>query len=361
MGSLSLHIEKGATSTATEQLESVRVSPESSEKEYQRLLKYPKRGPAVAPKPMRPNPYDIEGKAVVALVHSRDRRSGIREAMRLIGGLKPICRSMEGQIVIKPNCNTDAPFPRNTHPETVRVIAEGLIEIGFPPNRILVGDMSGRYRGLPTCHTMTNMGLKKVADDLGIQISYFDEEDWVTVRHPKSRAWPDGIKIPRLVYEASGVILTPIMRPHIDATFTMSLKLGVGLIDAVGREWLHNGEAFYEKMVELNLTFSTDLVVVDGLKCFIDRPSNNRVVAEPGVIIASGNRVAADAVGASIMKQFGAYGMTDHPVIAHKQFTLAEDLGLGKPGLDDIVLRTSDLVEDEHFPNIVAQLEADLS
>jgi hypothetical protein len=43
---------------------------------------------------------------------------------------------------------------------------------------------------------MANMGLNQVADDLGIRLSYFEEEDWVTVR--------------------------PVMRTHDDATFMIS-------------------------------------------------------------------------------------------------------------------------------------------
>ena len=62
------------------------------------------------------------------------------------------------------------------------------------------------------------------------------------------------------------------MRTHDDATFTISMKLAVGLIDAAGREWLHDGKDFFEKMLELNLAFSTDLVVTDALTSFVDHP-----------------------------------------------------------------------------------------
>ena len=42
--------------------------------------------------------------------------------------------------------------------------------------------------------------------------------------HPsKSVAWPDGIKIPKRIYDADLVILTPIMRPHRTPVFTIAL------------------------------------------------------------------------------------------------------------------------------------------
>lgn len=66
----------------------------------------------------------------------------------MIGGVKPLCEGVEGEIVIKPNCNTDDPFPRDTHPETIKAIAESLIEVGFPAERIVVGDV-GEVQGPP--------------------------------------------------------------------------------------------------------------------------------------------------------------------------------------------------------------------
>jgi len=35
-------------------------------------------------------------------------------------------------------------------------------------------------------YIIENMGIKKMAEELGIQIWYFEEEAWVTVHPPKS-------------------------------------------------------------------------------------------------------------------------------------------------------------------------------
>jgi uncharacterized protein (DUF362 family) len=337
------------------------VTHEGSMSEYRRILENPKPGPEVPAKPLRGNLFSENGKAVVAIVRSDDRRAGIREALRLIGDLGPLVHGVKGEIVIKPNCNTDDPFPRNSHPETVRVLIESLIEEGFQAGHIVVGDMSGRYRGLPTRNTMANMGLNQVAEELGIRLSYFEEEDWVTVRPPASRAWPNGIKIPRRIYEAERVILTPVVRTHDDATFTISMKLAVGLIDAAGREWLHDGKEFFEKMLELNLAFSTDLVVTDALASFVDHPPRHRQFVKPGILIAGGNRVAADAAGVAIMKHYGAYGIAGNPVLGQKQLILADELGLGKRYAEDMMLKTSNLEGDKSFEDLVLEIETELT
>ncbi|KON29414.1 hypothetical protein AC482_06565 [miscellaneous Crenarchaeota group-15 archaeon DG-45] len=336
------------------------VTHESSMGAYERLLRDPPAGPEAPLRPRRPDAYSVDGRGVVAVVRSKSRVEGIRESLRLIGGVEPIMEGVEGEILIKPNCNTDDPFPRDTHPETVRAIAESLLSAGFPAERIIIGEISGRARGLPTRHTMRNLGITGVAEDLGLRISCFEEEGWVTVRPPGGGAWPDGIKIPRRVHEAGRVILTPIMRPHSNATFTISLKLAVGMIDAVGREWLHDGEAFYEKMVELNLAYSADLVVADATRIYVDSEAFHDV-AEPGVIIAGSSRVAADAVSVALMKHYGAHGASDRPVMEHEQFTISEGLGLGSPRLDGFDLRTSNLAGDEGFDELVSRIRKELT
>jgi len=328
--------------------------------EYNRILKEPPVGPLVPMGPSRDDLYSVGGKSVVVMVRADSRREGILEAIRLIGGVKQLCEGVEGEVVIKPNCNTDDPFPRDTHPETVRAVADSLIEVGFPAERIVVGDMSGRGRGLPTRHTIANLGITEVADELGLRISYFEEEDWVTVKPPRSRAWPEGIKIPKRIYEAKRVILTPIMRPHSTATFTISLKLAVGLIEATGREWLHNGEAFYEKMVELNLAYQADLVVADAMSILTDRDLNYAHAAHPGIVIAGSNRVATDAVSVAVMKNYGAHGVSHRPVLEHEQLKLSEKMGLGSPSLDRIILKTSNPAEDECFNDIISTIKAEL-
>lgn len=338
------------------------ITHESSDTEYKRLLGNPKFAAEVPVIPLRKNLYSVDGKNVLALVCSDRRRDGILEALRLMGGVKSICSQCDGDLIIKPNCNMDEPFPRDTHPETVRIIAETLIESGFPPERVVVGDMSGRFKGLPTRQTMANLGLTEVARDLGIGISCFEEEEWVTVKPQGSKTWPDGIRIPRRIYEAGALIAAPIMRPHAGATFSMALKGAVGLIDATGREWLHNERySFCEKVVALNLAFSTDLVVMDGLRCFIDRAPTHKESVEPGVIIVSGNRVAADAVGVSVMKAHGAFGIVNRSVLKQEQLTLGEQLGLGSPRIKDMTLRTANLAEDEGFDSLVSRIKSELS
>ena len=338
----------------------VEVTREGSMAVYKELLKNPPPGPEVPYKPPRPDLVSLDGRSVVTIVRSNNRVEGINEAVWLAGGFRPIVRDTEGEILIKPNCNTDNPYPTDTHPETIRTIAEGLLSAGVSKERIVVGEISGRARGLPTRHTVENLGIKAVAEELGIGLSYFDEEEWVTVKAPNREAWPDGIKIPRRVYEAERVILTPIMRPHSTATFTISMKLAVGMLDSVGREWLHNEEAHNAKVAELNTVYSADLIVADATKMITGRGPTLTNVVEPGIIVAGSNRVATDAVCVALMKMNWAKRVSEIRVLEHEQFRVAVRLGLGSPRIEDIDLRVSNMTEDGGFQYVVNGIREEL-
>jgi uncharacterized protein (DUF362 family) len=339
------------------------VTPEGSAVVYERLIKEPIDAPLVAYKPMRKEVFSRGGRHTVALVRTDDRMAGLRDAFKQLGGLEKICSGVKGEIIIKPNCNTDDPFPRNTSHETVRVIAESLINSGFPASKICVGDTSGRYRGLPTRYTIENMGIKKVADELGIQVGYFEEEDWVTVKPPKSVAWPNGIRIPRRIYEAGRVILTPIMRPHRTPVFTIALKLPVGIIDPVAREWLHKNqnENFINKMIDLHLAFTADLVVTDGMKFYTGRPPTFDEMVSPGIIIVGSNSVASDAVAVCLMKKYKSHRMEDVPVRDHPSLKVGEERGIGSSSLSNIELVTRNLAGDPAFDDTVNFVKKELA
>lgn len=330
---------------------------------YNKLVQNPIPGPSVIYKELRPEIYLSGTKHKIVIVRTEDRRLGIKEGLKRIGGISHLIKGIKNEVVIKPNCNTDDPFPRNSHPDTVRYIAEFLIQGGLPRNKICVGDASGRYRGLPTRNTIAEMGIEQVANDLGINVGYFEEEEWVTVKPPKASSWPNGIKIPRRIYEADRIIYTPIVRPHRTPYFTINLKLGVGLLDPVGREWLHwnQNNDFMNRMVDMNLGFSVDLCVTDMMKFYTGKPPVHDEIEEPGIIIVGSNRVASDAVAVCLMKQYGANRLSDIPVREHLSFTLSEDRELGSSNISDIELIPLNILDDPEFSNRISQIKDELS
>jgi len=316
---------------------------------YREFAANPPNAPSKQLKPRHKDPYKYEGKNIVSLIRTDEREKGIRRAVELLGGVEPMLMGVNGNVLIKPNCNTDDPYPRDTHYDTVRTIAELLIEAGHKPENITVGDMSGRARGLPTRATMENLGISEVVEDMGLNIAYFEEEEWVTVEPDAVKWWPNGLRIPRTVYEAERIIFTPILRSHTSATFTCSLKLGVGLIDAEERDWLHNGENFYEKMMDINLAYQVDMVIADAMKLNTGYRTEPEDEVAPGIITASNNLVASDAVSAALLKHYDTVRVADNETQDQIQFKLAKKLGLGKPNLSEIEINGENLSKDKGF------------
>lgn len=336
------------------------VTPENSMRLYREMASNPPVAPLVTMNPIHDDPYRRDEKDQVAIVRTEDRVKGIRKAIELIGGIEPMVKGVNGGFLIKPNCNTDDPYPRDTHHETIRAIAEVLMDAGVNPGQITVGDMSGRARGLPTRATMENLGITKAAEEMGINISYFDEEEWVTVEPGGSKWWPKGLKIPKAVYDSERIILTPILRSHTTATFTCSLKLGVGLIDAEERDWLHNGKDFYEKMIDINLAYQVDMVIADALRMNTGLKTAPEDEVSPGIITASNNMVASDVVSAALMQKYRTVRVVDYETQDQTQFKLAEKLGLGVQNLSGIHLKHFDIANDDGFEELMSYIRSEL-
>jgi uncharacterized protein (DUF362 family) len=336
------------------------VTSEGSMKLYREMADKQPKLDIIPSKPRRKSSYMTEGRHQVSLISCTDRSLGIAEALKLLGGFKPLMKGVKGEIVIKPNCNTDDIYPRDTCPETIKIIASKLIENGAKPNQIVVGDMSGRARGLPTRVTVENLGIKTAAEKLGIPLAYFDEEVWVRVKPEEAKYWPDGLVIPKRIYDAERIIFTPILRSHSTANFTCAMKLGVGLIDARSRDWLHDGHDHYGKLLDINSAFSVDMVVSDALKMNVGHGTDPKDEVEPGIIIASDNIVANDAVTVALMRYYKTVRVVDKPTRDHEQFIHAKRLRLGSPNLNDIRLKTLDLTGSKEFSSLVEYIKTEL-
>jgi uncharacterized protein (DUF362 family) len=99
------------------------------------------------------------------------------------------------------------------------------------------------------------------------------------------------------------------------------------------------------RMIDINLAFTADLVVTDGMEIYTDLRHPNGQIEKPGLIIAGSNRIAADAVAVCVMKRHGAHGMADSPVREHLTFKIGKARGLGSSSVEDIELRTSNLLK----------------
>ena len=262
--------------------------------------------------------------------------------------------------MVKPNLNSGDAFPGSVYPETLRTVLRLLLEKDVSQTEIVVGDMSGP-RWLPTSRVMKLNGTLDVAKESGVKLSFFEDEEWVKVKPDKAATWPDGFRLARTVYDASRIVSLPCLKTHrYGGIFTLSLKNGVGVINPADRNYLHGSEKMCSLIAEINLAYSCDLVILDGMKCFVSGGPDKGQIASPGVIIAGSDRVAIDAVGVSILKSLGAVGMTNMLVTEQEQLKRAKEVGLGQLNIQDIELKTSNLAKDKEFPKMLNFIRSEL-
>ena len=285
--------------------------------------------------------------ARVSLAKTVDREAGVRAAIEL---LRDTAASFRGRhVVLKPNFNSDDPFPAATHNDAAAAIITWLKDAGA--REITVAERSGI--AWDSHRVAEAKGLHDLFERLGVRYVILDDlaaEDWVAVPLEGGH-WRRGIEIPRLYAEAEAVVMTCCLKTHaFGGHFTMSLKNAVGLVPLVsakdGYEYmqeLHSAANPRQLIAEINQAFTPDLIVLDGLSAFITGGPYEGEVVHPGVILASRDRIAIDAVGVAILRM---YDTTDEvkrgQIFDLDQLRYATELGLGVGSPDSIELVAAD-------------------
>lgn len=343
-----------------EEVDAVRMSVVQSSRDlFQKAAHEAESALEVECRPLRPNVYVGNGRSLVALVRAQDRKGGFEEALRLIGGIEPATASLdEGYVLVKPNCNSHDPFPASTHPEAVRFVITKLIEAGVQKEQIIIGDMSGPA-WLPTKVTMNRNGILSVAAELGVDVFFFENERWLRVKPEKANSWPKGFRITEKAYSASKVISLPCLKTHqFGGVFTLSLKNTVGMINPADRSILHKKPG--HRIAEINLAYTTDLVMLDGLRCFISGGPSHGKEAAPGVVVAGSDRVAVDTIGVAVLRYYEAEGIANMKVKDHEQLKRAAEIGVGHMNADAIMLKTSNVAGDAKFDDLLSSVKDQL-
>jgi uncharacterized protein (DUF362 family) len=276
-------------------------------------------------KSVPPNPFVRDGKTLVSIVHGTDVPRMVAEAVNLIGGLDRL--AVRGKtVLVKPNVVASEPPPTTTNPAVVAAVVRMLVHAGA--RRVIVGEMSGVIR-LPTDRNLEETGVAKAARDAGAEVVAFDDGEWVEVKPPQSQL-VDRLHVAKAVYEADLVVNVPVVKTHSYATYSICLKNLVGVTHPRHRPYRINPAKWEELVAEMNLAAHPVLNVVDATKCMIAGGPLGGTAAETNLILASGDRVAADVVGLALIARFGQWekvasiGVWDQRQIRH-----AQTLGVG--------------------------------
>jgi len=277
----------------------------------------------------------------VALVRTTDRKQGVKAS---IAALRE--NPVKGkEVLIKPNFNTADPCPGSTHNDTLAALVDELWAMGA--KSISLGERSYPL----TAAIMQEKGVIPLMLKRDVRIIDFDQlakSDWVEFR-PKESHWADGFRIARPILETECLVSTCCLKTHqYGGTFTMSLKLHVGVVPTVRHGFnymneLHSSPYQREMIAEINTPFQPKLVVLDGIDAFVDGGPMTGIKAKGDLFLASTDRVAIDATGVAILKVLGSNpAIMKRKIFEQEQIARAEELGLGASSPAEIELFSAD-------------------
>jgi len=270
------------------------------------------------------NPFTKDGKVLVSKVEATSNlKESVKKAVQLIGGFEKTI-SLEDKVIVKPNFNSDDPFPASSDPEFVKATVYLLYEAGA--SKVTIIESSG-LPWLPTKLVLEKMGMVEAAEECNAELKILDEADWVHVE-TKGKRWKKASIAKDVLEKDAKLVWLPCMKTHKWARFSLSLKLAVGLLKFGQRRRLHMLH-LEEKIADLNLAVHPDLIIMDGRKCFVTGGPANGQMEEPNLILASGDRIAIDVEALKILKSYKAKNKLGKDVWEFSQIKHAVELGLG--------------------------------
>jgi len=238
--------------------------------------------------------------------------------------------------------NIQDPFPASTHPDTLQTLVKS-IKIN-EPNNIILAERSGMGN---TREVLETRGVMDLANKEDFEVRVLDEEDineWVKIDRDGNH-WLKGFYISKIFIDSDKVVQTCCLKSHrFGGHFTLSLKNSVGIVakKVPGGAYNYMGELHispYQRIMiaEINNYYKTDLIIMDGMKAFVNKGPEIGHVVEPNIIMLSNDRIAIDAVGVAILRHYG----TTKDVSMGKIFELdqikrAAELGVGIKSADKI-------------------------
>ena len=106
---------------------------------------------------------------------------------------------------------------------------------------------------------------------------------------------------------------------------------------------LHRSASQRLMIAEVNKTYRPSLVIIDGVDAFVGGGPEQGQRVRAGVILASTDRIAIDAVGIAMLRKLGTTReVSNGSIWSQAQIRRAADLGLGAVSAAQVELVTAD-------------------
>ena len=238
--------------------------------------------------------------ALISKVIVQDNlKEAIAKAVSQIGGFGQFIKSGD-KVLLKPNFNTADAYPASSDPVFLRAVVELVYQAGA--SQVIIGDAS--TMSVKTRQVMEKLGIFDLEKSFSPvpKILVFEEGKWVKKKIPQGK-YLKSVSVPEILDQVDKLILLPCLKTHFLAQYTGSIKIVVGFMKPIERLRMHAGH-LKEKVAELALVISPDLILMDARKCFITKGPTDGALAQPNLILASESRINIDIEGIKIIQSF---------------------------------------------------------
>ncbi len=217
-------------------------------------------------------------------------------------GEKPVAPG--DRVLIKPNlvepANPDS--GQITTPRLIEAVARYCLDRGA--TRVIIGEGPGYYQ--PQSHLrecFTRSGVSEVAARLGIEWVLFDEHSYRTCQGVPG-CTPEQFRITEFAFTCDKFINLPVLKTHYLTTVTLAMKNLKGCLKREDKPLFHRWD-LSRAVVELCQLVRPTINIIDCTARTIVRQLgtgySNWEQAGNGLLIASPDIVAVDAVGCALM------------------------------------------------------------
>jgi uncharacterized protein (DUF362 family)/Pyruvate/2-oxoacid:ferredoxin oxidoreductase delta subunit len=258
-------------------------------------------------------------------------RETVYSVINMIGGAKGLHISGGDKVLLKVNL-LGARKPEDavtTHPTVAKALTEYFQDAG---GEVVLGDSSAAGP-IETRRALKVGGMVQVAKETGAKALNFEAEGFTKASPLKDSLQLDEVYVAKPVLEAQIVVTVPKLKNHNMTRFTGALKNLFGTVPSATRMNLHalgKTRLFSQGIADIYSAIKPHLAVMDGVVGMDGNGPSYGTINRTGIIAASRDSVALDAVCSSLV------GYKENEILTTVE---AANRGLGNGRLRDIQLK----------------------
>ncbi|MBU6391996.1 MAG: DUF362 domain-containing protein, partial [Planctomycetes bacterium] len=190
----------------------------------------------------------------------------------------------------------------NTHPVVVRALVN-IFQKDFGCE-VYIGDSSGSVKNASTFNAFRVTRINEIAEDTRAKIVNFDKDEYIDV-HNTDYEVLDKFRIAKTLRTVDFVVSVPKLKTHGLTQYTGAIKNMLGTIPGNGKKNVHliapKPAVFAKALVDIYQMTHPHLIIMDAIVGMEGNGPNAGFPKKVGLILASKDSVAMDAVASSII------------------------------------------------------------